>query len=97
VRLRRPHVDGEELRESFQPRVWIRLVVLSLLIAYTVAFVLENAKRVHVHFVFTTTSVSLIWVIILCLAIGLLAGIAGSQLYRHRRRRSSGSQPPDAV
>jgi uncharacterized integral membrane protein len=96
VRLRRPHVDGEEIRESFQPRVWIRLAALSLLIAYTVAFILENAKHVHVHFVFVTTSVSLIWVILLCLAIGLLTGIAGSQLYRHRRRRDRG-KPPDAV
>jgi len=94
--LRRPHVDGEELRESFQPRVWIRLGALSLLIAYTVAFILENAKHVHVHFVFVTTSVSLIWVILLCLAIGLLSGIAGSQLYRHRRRRDRG-KPGDTV
>jgi uncharacterized integral membrane protein len=86
VKLRRPHVDGQELRETFQPRVWIRLVTLSLLVAYLVAFIIENAKRVHVHFVVTTTSVSLIWVILLSLAIGLLSGIVGSQLYRHRRR-----------
>jgi uncharacterized integral membrane protein len=96
VRLRRPHVDGEEFRESFQPRVWIRLIVLSLLIAYTVAFILENSRHVHVHFVLTTTSVSLIWVIVLCLAIGVLAGIAGSQLYRHRRRGDR-SEPADPV
>jgi len=86
VRLRRPRVDGDELRESFQPRMWIRLTLLSLLIAFTVAFILENSKHVHVHFVFATTSVSLIWVILLCLVIGALAGIGGSQLYRHRRR-----------
>ena len=86
MKLGRPHVDHEELRESFQPLVWVRLVALSLLVAYVVAFVLENAKTVHVHFVVTTTSVSLIWVILLSLAIGLLSGIVGSQLYRHRRR-----------
>jgi uncharacterized integral membrane protein len=88
VKVRRPHVDGKELRESFQPLVWVRLIGLSLLVAYVVAFVLENAKTVHVHFVLTTTSVSLIWVILLSLAIGILAGIVGSQLYRHRRRRA---------
>jgi len=96
VRLRRPHVDGDELRESFQPRMWIRLAALSVLIGYTVAFVLENARHVHVHFVFVTTSVSLIWVILLSLALGLLGGIGGSQLYRHRRRRNRG-KPGDAV
>jgi uncharacterized integral membrane protein len=88
VKVRRPRVDGKELRESFQPLVWVRLIGLSLLVAYVVAFVLENAKTVHVHFVLTTTSVSLIWVILLSLAIGILAGIVGSQLYRHRRRRA---------
>ena len=88
TRIRRPHIEGKELRESFQPLVWVRLVGLSLLVAYVVAFVLENAKSVHVHFVLTTTRVSLIWVILLSLVIGILAGVVGSQLYRHRRRRA---------
>ena len=95
MRLRRPHVDGEEFRESFKPRTWIRLAALSLLIAFTVAFILENAKHVHVHFVLVTTSVSLIWVILLSLVIGLLTGIVGSQLYRHRRRARR--EPRDPV
>jgi uncharacterized integral membrane protein len=97
VRLRRPEIEGKELRESFQPLVWIRLVGLSLLVAYVVAFVLENAKAVHVHFVLTTTRVSLIWVILLSLAIGVLAGVVGSQLYRHRRRRSAAREPRNPV
>jgi uncharacterized integral membrane protein len=96
VKLRRPHVDGEELRESFQLRVWVRLIGLSLLVAYVVAFILENSKHVHVHFVLVTTSVSLIWVILLSLTIGLLAGIVGSQLYRSKRRRAGG-KPADPV
>jgi uncharacterized integral membrane protein len=96
VKVRRPNVDGKELRESFQPLVWVRLIGLSLLVAYVVAFVLENAKSVHVHFVVTTTRVSLIWVILLCLVIGVLAGIVGSQLYRHRRRRAL-RKPRDPV
>lgn len=86
MRLRRPRVDGEELRESFQPRVWMRLILLSLLVAYVVAFVIENSKRVHVHFVFDTTKVSLVWVILLSLVIGFAGGAVVSQLHRHRRR-----------
>ena len=96
MKLRRPHVDGEELRESFQPRVWIRLIALSLLVAYVVGFVLENSKHVHVHFVLVTTSVSLIWVILLSLVIGLTAGIVGWELYRGKRRRAAG-KPADPV
>ena len=95
MKLRRPHVDGGELRETFHPRVWIRLAALSLLVAYVVAFVLENAKHVHVHFVLVTTSVSLIWVILLSLAIGLLTGVVGTQLYRHRGRARG--KPGDPV
>jgi uncharacterized integral membrane protein len=94
VRLRRPKVDGE-LREGFQPRVWIRLGALSLLVAYVVAFILENSHSVNVHFVIVTARASLIWVIFLCLAIGLAAGLVGSQLYRHRRRHRG--QPGDPL
>ncbi len=53
-RLRRPHLD-----ESRQ--FYVRLVVLAVLVAYVVAFVLENGRSVSVHFVVATTHVSLIW------------------------------------
>jgi uncharacterized integral membrane protein len=95
VRLRRPHVDGDELRESFPPRVLLRLIGLSVLVAYLVAFVLENAHAVHVHFVIATKRVSLIWVIVLSLALGVLTGLALPGLYRYRRRNRS--QPRDPV
>ncbi len=84
LRWRRP--DTTELRETWQPKLWLRLVLLAAAVAYIVAFVAENAHQVHVHFVFTTARVSLIWLILLSLGIGLLGGVLGSQLYRHRRR-----------
>jgi uncharacterized integral membrane protein len=86
VRFRRPHADTQELRETFQPRLWAVLVALALIVAYVIAFVLENRKTVHLHFVFATASVSLIWLILLSLVIGLLAGMLFSQLYRRRHR-----------
>ena len=61
--------------------------MLGLLIAYGIAFVLENNKHVHVHFVLGTAHVSLIWVVLLSVALGLLLGVLISQLYRRRRRR----------
>ena len=84
---RRRHLDTGELQENWQPRLYVRLVVLGLLVAYAIAFVLENRKRVNVHFVFATASVSLIWLILLGLAIGLVGGILLAQLERRRRRR----------
>ena len=85
-------LDRGELHEAWQPKLWLVLVALALTVAYLVAFVVENRKAVPVHFVFATAHVSLIWTILLSLAIGLLAGLLLSQLYRWRHRRP-GSPP----
>jgi uncharacterized integral membrane protein len=66
--------------------VFTRLVILGVVVAYAVAFVLENRKDVRVHFVFAKTTVSLIWLILLSLALGGLAARL-LPLYRRRRRR----------
>ena len=42
----------------------------------------------NVHFVFATASVSLVWLILLALGVGLLGGTLLAQLERRRRRRS---------
>lgn len=75
--------------EQWQPRVYVRLIVLAIVIAYVIAFILENGKHVSVHFVLGTTRVSLIWVVLLSLALGAIGGILLSQLERRRRRKSS--------
>ena len=80
-------LDSGEIHEAWQPKLWLVLVALALTAAYLVAFVVENRKAVPVHFVFATAHVSLIWTILLSLAIGLLAGLLVSQLYRWRHRR----------
>jgi uncharacterized integral membrane protein len=89
MRFRRgPHIDTAELQENWQPKLYLRLVLLLLLVAYVIAFVLENRKSVHLHFVFATASVSLVWLILLSLVIGLVGGILLAQLERRRRRRA---------
>jgi uncharacterized integral membrane protein len=87
VRLRR-RVDTGQLAENWQPKLWLRLIVLGLLVAYVIAFVLENKKSVNLHFVFATASVSLVWLILLSLLIGAVGGILLAQLERRRRRRA---------
>jgi uncharacterized integral membrane protein len=90
-----PPADDEDVvveqREGFgrqwQPRLYLRIAILGLLLAYGIAFVLENNKHVHVHFVIGTAHVSLIWLILLSVALGLLLGVLVSQLYRRSRRR----------
>jgi uncharacterized integral membrane protein len=89
MRFRRgPRIDTEQLNENWQPKLYARLLVLVLLVAYVIAFVIENKKSVNLHFVFATASVSLVWLILLSLAIGLVGGILLAQLERRRRRRA---------
>ena len=80
-------MDTGELQENWQPRLYGRLIALGLLTAYAIAFVLENRAHVHIHFVFATASVSLIWLVLLGIAIGVVAGVLIAQLDRRRRRR----------
>jgi uncharacterized integral membrane protein len=88
VRVRRPRIDTDEVSDRWQPRLYARLVALGLLVAYAIAFVLENRNQVRVHFVLTSAHVSLVWLILLALGVGLLGGILLGQLERRRRRRS---------
>jgi uncharacterized integral membrane protein len=75
--------------ETYQPRLWITIVVLGLLLAYVIYFIAANDDEVSVKFLFAEAETSLIWVILLCLAIGIAAGVLVSQLYRRRRPPSS--------
>ena len=84
---RRPSINTEELQENWQPKLYARLIALIVLAAYAIAFVLENKKSVHLHFVVATANVSLVWLILLSLAVGFVVGILLSQLERRRRRR----------
>jgi uncharacterized integral membrane protein len=88
-RLRRPRIDTGEVSDRWQPRLYLRLILLGLLVAYAIAFILENRKQVNVHFVLATASVSLVWLILLALGVGLLGGILLGQLERRRLRRSN--------
>jgi uncharacterized integral membrane protein len=74
-------------RETFQPALWGRIIVIGLVALYALLFVVLNTHHVKVSFVFTSTRVSVIWVILLSLAVGVVLGVLASQLRRHRDRR----------
>ena len=86
MRLFSRPLGSRELQENWQPRLWAVLIGLLLLVAYAIAFVIRNDERIEVDFVVATARASLIWVILLSLAIGALGGVLLSQLYRRRRR-----------
>ena len=77
----------EEGRRTFQPGLWARLIAIGVVAIYLLAFVVLNTRNVRVHFVIGSTRVSLIWVILLNLAAGVVLGVLLSQIHRHRRRR----------
>lgn len=85
--MRLPRFRGEpnEFDSTWQPRLWAVLIGLVLLAAYVIGFIVQNDGPVDVDFIFGTANVSLIWVILLSLAIGLVAGLLLSQLYRRGR------------
>jgi uncharacterized integral membrane protein len=88
--FRRQRDAAGRMDEQWQPRLYARWIALIAVTAYLIGFILENGKHVSVHFVFTTTRVSLIWVILLTLALGAIGGILIAQLDRRRRRRGDG-------
>jgi uncharacterized integral membrane protein len=77
----------EEGRQTFQPGLWSRLIGIAIVVVYLLLFVVLNTRHVEVSFVFASTKVSLIWVILLSLAAGLALGVLLSQLHRYRMRR----------
>jgi uncharacterized integral membrane protein len=81
-----PKPEKEKQPSTWQPLLYLKLVVLLFVIGYSIAFAVENSRQINIDFIFATAKVRLIWEILLLLAIGILGGILISQLYRHRRR-----------
>ena len=89
--MRLPRSDKlDEQRQQWQPALWARIVVLLLVVAYLIAFVVKNSGAVTIDFVFGSAAVGLIWLLLLGVGIGLLAGILLAQLHRRRSRKQRG-------
>jgi uncharacterized integral membrane protein len=71
------------------PRFYATLAAFLFFIAYSIAFIVGNDKHIPIDFVFATANVSVVWMILLLLAVGLVGGILLVELYRHRRSKQS--------
>jgi uncharacterized integral membrane protein len=78
--------------EEWQPRLYAVLIGLGLIVVWLIAFIVKNDDKVQLDFVLLDAHLSLIWLIILLLAIGFLGGILTSQLYRRRRQLRGSAQ-----
>ena len=79
-----PEAPGE-LDEAWQFQLWSKLILLIVLVGYGIALVVANSAKVKISFLFASINVSKIWLILLCLVLGLLSGVLLSQVYRHRK------------
>jgi uncharacterized integral membrane protein len=88
-----------QFERTWQPRLWISLALLVLIVAYLIAFVVGNDEEARVDFVFASATTSLIWVILLALLAGLLGGVLLSQLHRRRRdyKSEASSEIPTSI
>ena len=66
---------------------WIQLAAIGLVALYAILFIALNTRRAKVSFVFASTKISVIWVILLSLAVGFVLGVLGTRLHRRRNRR----------
>jgi uncharacterized integral membrane protein len=65
-----------------------KLIVFGVLAVYALLIIFLNRKQVEVSFVFFSTEISLLVLILLCVGIGFAAGYLFEQL-RERRKRSA--------
>ena len=66
---------------------WIQLTAIGLVALYAILFIVLNTHRAKVSFVFASTKISVIWVILLSLAVGFVLGVLGARLHRRRKGR----------
>jgi hypothetical protein len=80
-------VEGKAPEKQGTP--W-RLILFGALAVYAILIVLLNRKQVDISFVFFSTKISKLVLIVLCLGIGFAAGFLFDGWRQRRRQRASG-------
>ena len=84
-------MEGQPPRRPAKRDTPWSLIVFGVLAVYAILIALLNSEQVEVSFVFFTTEISLLVLIVLCLGIGF----AGGYLFdRVRARRKRGASAP---
>ncbi len=81
--------------------IYLLIAVAALVVIYVVAFIVTNATRVEVSFVAFDTRAPLIVLMVVCVLLGVVIGIAAARIAERRRDhrvQSSGTPngPADA-
>jgi len=81
-----PEPVPQRVPAEIGPRFYATLAAFLFFVGYSIAFIVGNSKTISIDFVFATARVSVIWMVVLLLAVGFVGGILLVELYRHRRR-----------
>jgi uncharacterized integral membrane protein len=65
---------------------WGRVALLVVVGVYAVLFIAFNVHRTRIDFVFASTRVSLIFLVLVSLGVGFVLGVVATQLRRHGQR-----------
>ena len=82
-----PEPARQRIPVEVGPRFYATLAAFLFFVGYSIAFIVGNSKTISVDFVFVTARVSVIWMVVLLLAVGLVGGVLLVELYRHRRSK----------
>ena len=74
-------------RKKSERKPYILLIVVAVVLVYLVAFSLLNTQQVLVSLVEAATDTALILVMLVSAGLGLVLGILGTALLRHRHHR----------
>jgi uncharacterized integral membrane protein len=81
--------DPAQAAKKRETREVVRMVAAAVLVILLVAFVVRNSETVAVHFIFFTAHVRLIWVLLICIALGALID---RLVIRRQRKARQGSR-----
>jgi uncharacterized integral membrane protein len=84
---------GRAPRKKRDNREIVRIVVALVGLALLIAFVLDNSQTVKVGFVFFSTRISLIWVLLIAALLGALVDRLVILLGQRRKKRRKSSDP----
>ncbi len=77
-------------RKAHRARLYLYAGVAVVLLVFLIALVLANTGHVKVSWVFGTSSVSLVWLVLVSAILGVLLGMILGALFHFRTRRPRG-------
>lgn len=77
-----------------QQRVYAMVVAGAVIALYVIGFIIKNSDQVRVDFLLFATTLSLIWLILIALAVGGVAALGIQMLARRLRARESVEAAP---